>query len=224
MAQTTTPLSSITKGPRQTNMEILRILAMFLILTVHADFWSLGAPSTEECFDRPIASITRILIEAIAILSVNTFVLISGWFSIKPSIKGFCNFIFQCAFFFFGIYAFMVITGLQMLSWQGIKIAFMLTPKNWFVKAYIGLYILAPVLNYFCDKASRKQFRNLLIGFFIFQTIYGCSGAAVFIESGYSTFSFIGLYLLARYLRIYNSTRYKCGGGYFSSFLLQATR
>lgn len=200
---TASAISSIARGPRQTNMEILRILAMFLILTVHADYWSLGAPSTEECVDNPTASVTRIFIEAIAILSVNTFVLISGWFSIKPSAKGFCNFIFQCVFFFFGIYAVMIIIGLQTLSLEGIRIALMLTPKNWFVKAYIGLYILSPVLNYFCEKASRKQFRVLLICFFVFQTIYGCSGAATFIESGYSTFSFIGLYLLARYLSIY---------------------
>jgi len=205
-------ISSITRGPRQTNMEILRILAMFLILTVHADYWSLGAPSTTECIDNPIASVTRIFIEAVAILSVNTFVLISGWFSIKPSVKGFCNFIFQCAFFFIGIYAIMIIIGLQSVSWQGIKIALMLTPKNWFVKAYIGLYILSPVLNYFCEKSTRKQLRNLLICFFVFQTIYGCSGAATFIEQGYSTFSFIGLYLLARYLNIYKPDFCKLGG------------
>ncbi len=212
MNNTASAISSITTGPRQTNMELLRILAMFLILTVHADYWALGLPTASECIQNPASSLTRMFIESIAILSVNVFVLISGWFSIKPSVKGFGNFIFQCAFFFIGIYAVMILAGLQTLSFQGIKVALLLTPKNWFVKAYIGLYILAPVLNYYSENAPRKQFRTLLICFFTFQTIYGCTGAAAFIASGYSTFSFIGLYLLARYLKIYKPGICKLGG------------
>lgn len=36
-------ITSITAGPRQSNFELLRILAMFLVLVVHSDFWSIGA-------------------------------------------------------------------------------------------------------------------------------------------------------------------------------------
>lgn len=216
---TNTPISSITKGPRQSNMELLRILAMFLILTVHADFWALGAPTQQECYSAPLSSLTRILIESIAILSVNVFVLISGWFTIRPSVKGFCDFIFQCAFFFIGIYAVLIFLGLSELSVDGLRICLLLTPKSWFIKAYTGLYILSPVLNIFCEKASKRQLAVVITAFFIFQTIYGVTGTAKFIESGYSTFSFIGLYLLARYIRRYTTTFYKWGGDSFSLLL-----
>ena len=82
---------------------------------------------------------------------------------------------------------------------------FALTKLNWFIKAYILLYILAPVLNAFIEKASQKDFRNVLIAFFTFEFIYGWifSGSTQHIQSGYSTISFIGLYLLARYVRLY---------------------
>ena len=37
---------------RQSNMELLRIVAMFLVLLVHADFFSIGAPSASDCVNR----------------------------------------------------------------------------------------------------------------------------------------------------------------------------
>ena len=75
---------------------------------------------------------------------------------------------------------------------------------GWFIKAYIGLLILAPILNVFIDNVAEKQLRNTLIFFYIFQTLYGWfPGGAQFFEYGYSTMSFIGLYLLARYIRLY---------------------
>lgn len=46
------PLTAIpnTKTKRQSNIELLRIIAMFLVLVVHADFWSLGGPNAEEFY------------------------------------------------------------------------------------------------------------------------------------------------------------------------------
>lgn len=71
--------------------------------------------------------------------------------------------------------------------------------------AYIGLYLLAPVLNAFVEKATEKELRWVLICFYIFQTLYGWifGGTTNFFLNGYSTMSFIGLYLLARYVRLY---------------------
>lgn len=220
MINQSTPISSITQGPRQTNMELLRIVAMFLILLVHADFWSLGYPTTVQYKSDPVATMTRIIFEVIAIISIDIFVLISGWFSIKPSVKGFCNFIFQCAYFLIGIYALLVVLGIKSVSLDGLLDMFMLTKNHWFIKAYIGLYILAPALNIFCEKASKKQFKTILICFFTFQTLYGFSGATDFIQNGYSTFSFIGLYLLARYLNIYKPTYYKLGGAFILLYFI----
>ncbi len=211
---------STVPGPRNTNVELLRILAMFLVLVVHADYWSLGEPTFQEVRENFLPSMTRIMIEAISIVCVNVFIFISGWFTIKPTLKGFGNFIFQCGYFLIGIYLVMLAAGQASLSLKGIAQCFCLTSSGWFIKAYIGLYILSPILNLFVEKSSKRQLGITLASFYIFQTIYGFTGAARFIEYGYSTFSFIGIYLLAQYVRRYISVDYKyIGGGYSSSVL-----
>lgn len=190
---------------RQSNMELLRIIATFLVLLVHADFFSLGSPSASDCVNAPVDSSLKVFFEAISIACVDIFVCLSGWFGIRPSVKGFSNFVFQCLFWLIGLYIFTLIIGTSSLSKEGLMGCFALTKLNWFIKAYILLYILAPVLNAFIEKASQKDFRNVLIAFFTFEFIYGWifSGSTQHIQSGFSTISFIGLYLLARYVRLY---------------------
>lgn len=192
---------------RESNIELLRLLAMFLVLVVHSDFFTLKPPSQDAVISSPLNAATRFFFESASIVCVDTFVLISGWFAIKPKAKSFCNFIFQCLFFFVGIYAVMLMTGQATLSLKGIAGCLVLLKDNWFIKAYIGLYILAPVLNAFVKNADKRTFLAVLVSFFVFQTIYGWIGTAQFFANGYSTMSFIGLYLLARYVKIH--TDYK---------------
>jgi surface polysaccharide O-acyltransferase-like enzyme len=201
------------KAERQSNIELLRIIAMFFVMVVHADVYSLGLPSSSEWIRTPMASFIRVFIESLAIVCVNVFVLISGWFGIKPSIKGFSRFIFQCFYFSVGIYVISVFIGHSSLSYGGILECIFLTPRLWFIKAYIALFILSPILNNYCEHVSKKQLEISILLFYAFQTIYGWTGAAQFVESGYSTFSFIGLYMLARYLSTYYTGCYGMQGG-----------
>lgn len=186
---------------RQSNIECLRIIAIFLILVVHADFWALGTPSPEEIRNLPTASTTRFFIESVSICAVNVFIMISGWFGIHPKAKSLFNFLFQCAFFLFGIYLVKVLaTG--KVSGEGIKGCFLLLKWNWFIKAYLMLYIFSPILNAFVEHTGKKTFKVILICYFLFQTVYGwCSDGVEWFKDGYSAISFMGLYLLMRYLR-----------------------
>ena len=64
---------------RQSNIELLRIVSMLMVLAVHVDGASLGLP--EPMGD--IASLTardvwRIIVEAVAIIGVNSFTMNSG--------------------------------------------------------------------------------------------------------------------------------------------------
>ncbi|EGJ72051.1 putative transmembrane protein [Bacteroides coprosuis DSM 18011] len=196
----------IRKNKRESNIELLRFIAMMMVLAVHANFFAIGTPSTINCSEHFDNAAARIIFESMSIVCVDVFILISGWFGIKSSMRGFSNFVFQCLFFLIGIYVVVVIIGIRDLSIKGLAECLVLTKSNWFIKAYIGLYLLSPVLNSFVEKADKLTFRNVLVAFFIFQTIYGwISNAAVFFEMGYSTISFIGLYLLARYVRIHES-------------------
>ena len=190
---------------RDSNMELLRIIAMLLVLVVHSCFKSLGYPTTEEAIANPTYIFLRYLVESASVICVNVFILLSGWYGIKARINSFSKFVFQVLFFSIGFFAYHFISNLPTVSFDGIGSILALKGSDyWFVKSYIGLYILAPVLNMYVEKASKEQLRNTLIAFYTFQSIYGwyTSGASWF-ELGYSTISFLGLYLLGRYVRLY---------------------
>lgn len=172
-------------------------------MVVHADYFALGSPNSSDIRIAPMSSVARVFIEALSICCVNVFVLISGYFGIRPKKSSLASFLFQVLFFFVLIYGVCLATGISSFSVQGVLQCFCLTSANWFIKAYLLLFILAPVLNAFIEMSDRTLHRNVLIGFYTIQTVYGCFFSADFFENGYSTLSFIGLYLLARYIKIY---------------------
>lgn len=189
------------KEVRQSNVELLRIIAMFMIIAVHADYWILGVPTFEEYTIAPSGTITRIFIEQLMVVGVNVFVLISGWFGIRPSIKSFLSLCFQIIFYLLGIYVIGLIAGFTQFSIKQLATCFLFTHNYWFIKAYIGLLILAPILNKFIENTDKKIFLAILCFFYGFQFVYGWINSEVWMAQGYSTFSFIGLYLLAKYIR-----------------------
>ena len=160
---------------RSSNIESLRLVSMFLVLTLHGYGVALGLPSKADFQLSPLPVFVRTIIESLSIVCVNVFVLISGWFGIKPSIKGFASFLFQCLFFSACISVFAPLFGVgEPFSWADIGHVFFFGKYYyWFVKCYLCLYILSPVLNAFIQSADRKTFLIVLLGFFAIQTIYG---------------------------------------------------
>lgn len=175
-----------------------------MVLILHANFYSLGVPTVEEMASVPIPTLLRVLFESLAICSVNVFVLISGWFSIKPTKKGLLNFIFQCLFFLCGTYIVMLLFGLAPFEKMRLASCFLLFRWGWFIKAYLLLYIMSPILNAFVESVNERIFRLVLLLFFGYQLLFGWLVPGVtYFDNGYSVLSFFGLYLLARYVYIY---------------------
>ena len=209
------------KSLRDSNMELLRIFAMFLIMVLHADFASLSAPSISDCQSFPISSFMRFFIEGLSVVAVNAFVILSGWYGIKPSIKKLSSFIFQALFIVFLIYLFFFLIGKapyhNLAAW--LKIAFF--QQYWFVQSYIILYVFTPVLNSFVEISNEKSFRMGLVSLFLVQELFGFfpyANTFGWFQTGYSPLSFFFLYLLARYVRIYaaglmikTASYYLCG-------------
>lgn len=158
---------------RQSNFELLRTVAMLFVLIVHADFLAIGEPSTADIQNDVLDSSIRVFFQAIAISGVNIFVLISGWFGIKPTIKGCCKFIFQCFFFVLLFHLIGFVLGLEKFSLSVVLDCLFLTERYWFIKSYLLLYLLSPVINTFLNNSGRKQQTVVIVGFFTFQTLYG---------------------------------------------------
>lgn len=185
---------------RLSNIELLRIIAMTLVLVVHADSFSLGCPQDATS----INSITRMVFQCLAVTCVDIFVLISGWFGINPTIKGAAKYLFQWLFFSIGIYVCMTLWGHIPFNKEGFTNCFIFNIGGyWFVGSYLILYFLSPVLNAGINNIKREQLKWIIIIFFLFQSIFSWCFLHSEFAHGYSTISFIGLYLLARYIKIY---------------------
>ncbi len=186
---------------RNSNFELLRLVAMMLVMLVHANYLSLGNVTQAELLATPWTGFVRIVCEQLCIVSVNLFILLSGWFGIRPTIKKFASLIFQILF--------IGLITVEICRYIGVEVS----PRSfndllyfgacyWFVPAYFILFGLAPVLNSYCEHATKRQFATLLAGFFVLEMLFGwLTYDYGNYERGYSALSFIGLYLLAQYIR-----------------------
>ena len=189
---------------RQSNIELLRIIAMLMILVLHANMMANGLPSSDEVMSDFLPSFFRFFFEVISIVGVNVFVLISGWFGLRCTKRGVCNIFFQCAFCSGVAIVIYLLLHHSMPIWTMLIKEAYIGSSYWFVVSYLGLMIMAPVLNTFVEHTSKMVLERFLVVFFAFQMVYGwlMLDEAHFIN-GNSILSFIGIYLLARYLKLY---------------------
>lgn len=185
---------------RDSRIELLRIILMFFILIIHANFLSLPMPSRGDLTE-PTEGFIRFFLESLGICAVNCFIFISGWFGIKPSLKGIAGLVFQVLFIWGGIYLLLILTGQDSLTLKGIEHTVLFTDWDWFIKAYIVLYIFSPVLNSFLNTVDEKTCRIFIIIAFLFQSTYGYLGGSHFYGEGYGPLTFFFLYVVAGYLR-----------------------
>lgn len=198
------------KKPRLSNMELLRIIAMLLVMVVHANFRALPVPTAAQIHAEPFSKFLMFFTEALSVIAVDLFVLLSGWFGIRPKAKRLGELVFQALFFglfAIGVCALFAPERLNTTPLYGSSLSrlFMLGENDyWFIKSYVALYLISPILNMFVEHASRRQFATVLIAFFVFQSIYGwLFNSTRWFAAGYSMPSFAALYLLARYMRLY---------------------
>ena len=191
---------------RLSNIELLRLFSMLLVLVVHAGFRSIGVPTEIEVVDMPFVSFSRFFVQALSIVCVNLFVLTSGWFGININMQKFMGFLFQVLFFVIvGYFIGFVFFSIEMSSLKLLCIDLLSNPTYWFIRSYIILYFFSPVLNVFVSHSNLNQLFVVIFSFFICQFLFGWYfNSPSLYSNGYSPFSFIGLYLLARYIRLYS--------------------
>ena len=178
---------------------------MLLILILHANFLTFRFPSTEVLHSQPLGALGWIWSESLAIVGVNVFVLISGYFGIRLRIKGIVSLLFQATFYTVGIYLSLTMLGIEPFQSGELRSALMPLDrsKEWFLPTYLSLMIFAPLLNAFVQKQSERGLRHYLIFFFVLSTLLGLLSDQLGVKDGYSLFSFAGIYLLGRYFRLH---------------------
>ena len=208
---------------RQSNMEALRLLAMFFVLALHANFYSLGIPTATQLESDPLPAILRLFLEEGCLVAVNVFVLISGWFGINPSWRGASRLLTQVLFA-------AAVTFLAYAAYHGelppadlVVDTLCLGGGWWFVPAYLLLYLLAKPLNAFIAQAAPRQLLRFTLLYLGLQLVYGTFRDFANYDCGYSTLSFIGLYLLARYVRLHATVWKRYAARHYAAAYLLTT-
>ena len=194
---------------RESNIEALRIVAMMAVIGVHLDGASLDLPvPAGDVAAVPVRDWWRLLVEALTIIGVNCFTLISGYFGIRASVHGFVRFAVQCLFYGVGICtAVMLLRVAQGGSWEWMEwgkswLVFTHTDL-WYVPAYLGLFLLSPLLNAGVKGLTQRRFAATLAAFVIFNVYGGWLCGGRFNATGYTIMQLVMMYLIGRYLGEY---------------------
>jgi len=150
----------------------------------------------------------RDICESLSRVCVNSFILISGWYSIKFKFDRLIEIVFQTLFISLLLFFFMRLFRLtEPMNARGWIELFIIKNGSyyWFVRSYLILYIFAPVLNAFVDNCEKKQIMIFLIFFYCIQITYGFYESVGWFSGGFSPLSFMGLYILARFIRLYSN-------------------
>jgi surface polysaccharide O-acyltransferase-like enzyme len=182
---------------RLSNFELLRIVSMVMVLICHAN----GYINEGDLVGAH--GVTRLMINQFTLVCVNVFVMISGWFGINASLKGACKLLFQVLYITLLCIGICLVAGWPVSFRNDVLPNLLFGTGYWFVVCFLFLYALARVLQRFIEQAGQKEYRNVLIAWLSVEFIYGFLLDTGYFNFGFSPLSFVGLYLLARYARLY---------------------
>lgn len=198
---------------RHEGLELLRILAMMGVVMNHIFNYGLhiygetGNPFCIDTYDLGGYAIWTMLesMKLIALVSVNCFVLISGYFLIDKTetrLKGILKVWTQTFCYAVGIYAVCVLAGIEPFSFEACFEA--LTPvwhnSYWFVTSYLVLMAVAPFLSMMVQNVTQRQYITLLaVGAVVcLQPLLG-----QYCVDDQNVLLFIYLYLVGGYIKRY---------------------
>lgn len=180
---------------RQSNFEMLRLLSMLFIVFYHLLRWFVK--------DNPSYDSLRAIWIPLHV-GVICFVLISGFFRIRASSRGFILllgvlFIYSIPNMFFGI------KGAHNTHDVIHSLMFISRSDFWFVKTYLGLYIISPLLNRFFDHSSIGEQWYMIMAFAIVSVYYGLLARNPAYVEGKNLVNFILVYQIGHILSVYSN-------------------
>ncbi len=180
---------------RESNIELLRIVLMIMVITHHL---ILKVDSEGDCNKTTLL----MALDSFAIIAVNCFVFISGYYGIKFKIKTLISFVLQGVFYSVGIYVlYNVILSPQNFSLIDLgKRFFPLTfAVWWFLSAFIGVYLLSPFINKGIEILKQYQAGGIILILSYLFCSYPLTGNNVYSGGGHEFFTLLLVYMIARY-------------------------
>ncbi|WP_405380838.1 acyltransferase family protein [Phascolarctobacterium sp.] len=188
-----------TGAERASNFELLRIVSMILVVVSH--YFVHGFSNMTNDFTFCNVTINALKVGEIGVVS---FVLISGYFMVdkKFDVLKLLRYSSQLWFYGVAILAFAVVMGFEYQKYF-VKSLIPFYSLNWFAKAYLLLYLLAPLFNKIIHKLTQKRFWYGLLVFGFFWTILPIIDLY---EHGNMRISVFYVYFLGAYIRLYGDS------------------
>lgn len=194
------------QAKRDTNIELLRIISMFLIVILHS-FRDSGVITKLD--SGTVNYYWSYFIYGITQIAVNCFVLISGYYMIntKFKLKKLASLWLEVALCSVSVYIFLVLFKETTFSIVSLVTCLfpVLSGRYWFVTTYFGLYLLTPFLNKTIKELGKNVHKNLIFLLFFLFSVWILVPFSEGMNSGggWGLAWFIVLYFQGTYLRLY---------------------
>lgn len=187
---------------RQSNIELLRIVAIMAIICHHVLVHGVGI------YNVPVAEHNWLygLVNSLCYTGVNIFILISGYFSIRFSWQKLWHLFLMCA----------VVAGLGYL-WHCYRddmsigrnliytTLFAFSRSGlWYVLPYVCLFLLSPFINPLLEQLSKNDFRRLLCVLLVISCYFGWLWKREVNLDGFCLMQFVTMYAVGFYIKRYN--------------------
>lgn len=205
------------KKTRMANFELLRCIAMMMVVGIH--FIGKGGflpdfTATSISAQGYVATV----LESFLIVCVNLYMMISGYFLVesKFSLKKALNIWMQVFFYSVGIGIIAYLAGyVPKEGWNIYMLGRLIFPisKNhyWFMTAYLYMYLFSPILAAGVKMLTKKQFQTvlgaILVAFCIVKSVVPLN-----LETdgqGYNMVWYLCVFLVAAYVRLYGIPFFK---------------
>lgn len=213
---------------RLANMDLLRIVSMMLVVVLHF-LWKGGCLSSLSQPDIPLYGYLAWGLEALAVVAVNIYMLLSGYFLIESRfrVKRLLTLLLQIWFYSIGIGIVAAVFGY--MPEGGFDIYYLVqiclpvsTNHYWFITAYVFMYLFAPILSQGIKKLTKKQFQIVLfLMIFTFSVIKSVAPVRLATDmNGYDCIWYLCIFMVAAYIRLYGFPIFKNAARSFIIYLM----
>lgn len=195
---------------RSSNLELYRIICMFMILTHHFVYSS----PLSGCISSDSTSLNALFLGVIGLwgkTGINCFMMITGYFMCKSTItlRKFLKLILEVYFYRLVIYAILFVFGYETAS--PMRLIQLIMPV-WgfevnFVSCFIGFWLTIPFLNILIKNMNQFQHKMLIVLLLTMYTLLGSIPGFKVAMNYVSWFAVI--YFVASYIRLYPSSLFQ---------------
>ena len=189
---------------RQSNFELMRIISMFMIILCHVIHYG--------DFIKQSSGAVKIIItfiQSLLYVHVPSFVLLCGYFQCKNKFKLSKFFSLYNQVWFYRVVITIALACLGIVAYTKMdfikNISYLYYGDYWFITVYFVLYLCSPMLNIVINNIDRKQHLKIIVLLLLLFSILPTLTAQAFYPNtrGYSITTFILLYFIGSYLRLY---------------------